>query len=115
MFAIIFFVNGCSYPLTTHRKNYKYAAVVTAIWETTRCSFAGNINFFGRIVSLCCFLYKEECLMRKFLLLSLTGMVFAGLMSLGLGNAHAGESVKIGVYYPMTGPSAVYGLSLIHI
>ena len=47
--------------------------------------------------------------MRKSLLLTLTGMVFAGLMSLGLGNAHAGEPVKIGVYYPMTGPSAVYG------
>ncbi len=47
--------------------------------------------------------------MRKSLLLSLTGVVFAALMSLGLGNAHAGEPVKIGVYYPMTGPSAVYG------
>jgi len=47
--------------------------------------------------------------MRKSLVLSLTGMVFAGLMSLGLCAAQAGEPVKIGVYYPMTGPSAVYG------
>lgn len=47
--------------------------------------------------------------MRKSLLLSLTGVALAGFVCLGLGNARAEEFVKIGVYYPMTGPSAVYG------
>jgi branched-chain amino acid transport system substrate-binding protein len=47
--------------------------------------------------------------MRKSLWLSLTGMLVAGLVALSLSSALAEEPVKIGVYYPMTGPSAVYG------
>ena len=47
--------------------------------------------------------------MRKILWLSLMGMVVAGLFGTGSGSALAVEPVNIGVYYPMTGPSAVYG------
>lgn len=47
--------------------------------------------------------------MRKSLLLSLIGMAAAGLVALGISSAPAAETLKIGVYYPMTGPSAVYG------
>jgi len=47
--------------------------------------------------------------MRKSLWLSLMGILAAGLVALSLSSALAEEPVKIGVYYPMTGPSAVYG------
>jgi branched-chain amino acid transport system substrate-binding protein len=47
--------------------------------------------------------------MQKSLWLALTGVVAATLVCFGLGSALAEEPVKIGVYYPMTGPSAVYG------
>ncbi len=47
--------------------------------------------------------------MKKSLWLSLAGTLVAGIVALGIGCALAAEPVKIGVYYPMTGPSAVYG------
>ncbi len=47
--------------------------------------------------------------MKKMKWLSLTGMVLSGLVALCVASALAAEPVKIGVYYPMTGPSAVYG------
>lgn len=47
--------------------------------------------------------------MKKHHCLSLLGSLATFIVALCMGSAMATEPVKIGVYYPMTGPSAVYG------